>query len=110
FSCLFHVDQGATLSQGTSDVIGGFTSDSTADSWNYKLCTQVSNGGDGYWLGVFKGGGSSVGPGSLNGQWATAKQLGRGQVHLLVGCYKFGSGTNLVAGSLTNDDTVALWI
>jgi hypothetical protein len=110
FSCLLHIDQGATLSQGTFDVIGGFTSDTTADTWNYKLCTQVSSGGDAYWLGVFKGVGAGVSAGSINGQWALAKPLGRGQLHFVVGCYKFGSGTNLVGGSLTNDDIVALWI
>ncbi len=110
FSCLLHLDQGATFSQGTFDTIGGLTGDATADGWNYKLCTQVSNGGDSCWLGVFKGGGSTIGSSSVNGQWALAKTLARGELHLVVGCYKFNSGTNLVGGSVTNDDIVSLWI
>ncbi len=36
--------------------------------------------------------------------------MGRGSVHFIVGCYKFNSGTNLVGGSLTNDDVITLWI
>jgi hypothetical protein len=116
FSFLFHVDQGSTLNQGTFDVIAGFTSgDSVSaganiDNWNYKLCTQVDSSGDGYYLGVFKGGNQIINGSSVNGQWAVGKHLARGELHLVVGCYQFGSGTNLVGGSLTNDDTVALWI
>jgi len=70
----------------------------------------VDSSGDGYYLGVFKGGGASISSGSVNGQWASGKHLGRGQLHFIVGCYKFNSGTNLVNGSLTNDDVVSLWI
>jgi hypothetical protein len=110
FSCIFDVDQGAALSQGTFDVVGGLTSGTDVDSWNYKLCTQVSSGGDSYILGVFKGNGTVINSGSVNGQWVSGKTLFRGQMHFLVGCYKFGSGTNLVGGSLTNDDIVSLWI
>ncbi|PWU15470.1 MAG: hypothetical protein C5B50_15330 [Verrucomicrobia bacterium] len=111
FSCLLHVDQGATLNGGFFDCIGGLTGDTTTDGWNYKLCTQTDgSGGDGYYLGVFKGGGAIISSGSINGQWAYGKHLGRGQLHLIVGCYQFNSGTNLVGGSITNDDVVSLWI
>src|SRR5436853_575696 len=40
FSCLFHVDQGSALSQGTFDIVAGFTSGDSVngaanvDSWN----------------------------------------------------------------------------
>ncbi len=115
FSCVVHITQGAPLNTGQFDTIAGFTSgDSTnapnADTWNYKLCTQADNGGDGYYLGVFKGNGSTINGSSGNGEWAYGKHLARGHIHFLVGCYKFVSGTNLIGGSLTNDDIVTLWI
>jgi hypothetical protein len=110
FSCIILVHQGSPLNSGQSDVIGGFTSGTEVDGWNYKLCTQVSLGGDSYIMGVFKGNGTIISGSSVNGQWANGKTLFRGQPHFVVGCYKFGLGTNLVGGSITNDDTVALWI
>ncbi|MDB6121387.1 MAG: large protein [Pedosphaera sp.] len=117
FSCILQIDQGSALSGGLFDIIAGFTSGDSlanganADSWNYKLCTQTDGtGGDGYYFGVFKGGSSTINSGSVNGQWASAKHFGRGGIHFIVGCYKFGSSTNLVGGSVTNDDVVTLWI
>src|SRR5207302_9765727 len=116
FSMLFHADQGSSLSQGTFDTIGGFSSgDSVSgganiNTWNYKLCVQVDSGGDGYYFGVFKGNNETINGASANGQWVTSKHLARGQLHFIVGCYKFVSGTNLVGGTVTNDDIVSLWI
>ena len=111
------MDQGSPLNQGAFDVIAGFTSGDSdlnaglnANTFNYKLCTQVDSGGDGYYLGVFKGNDATISGSSVSGQWAAAKHLGRGELHLVVGCYKFNAGTNLVGGSLTNDDVVSLWI
>jgi hypothetical protein len=117
FSLLLHVDQGSALNQGLFDVIAGFSSGVSdlnsglnANTFNYKLCTQVDSAGDGYYLGVFKGNDATISGTSTNGQWALNKHLARGELHFIVGCYKFNSGTNLVSGSLTNDDVVSLWI
>jgi len=96
------------------DVIAGLTSGDSVngganvDNWMYKLCTFADGaGGDGYYLGVFKGDGINIG---ANGQWATGKHLNRGGIHFIVGCYQYNSGTNQVGGSFTNDDVVSLWI
>lgn len=117
FSLLLHVDQGSSLNQGLFDTIGGFINGNSdvntgtaINTWNYKLCTQADgSGGDGYYLGVFKGNDQTISAASVNGQWA-AKHLARGELHFIVGCYKFVSGTNLVNGIVTNDDIVSLWI
>ncbi len=111
FSLILHVSQGSAFAGGVYDLIAGLTTGvgaANADNWVYKLATH-STGGDTYRLGVFKGGGSGIGATSLNGQWAE-QDLGRGSVHFIVGCYKFNSGTNLVGGSITNNDVLSLWI
>jgi hypothetical protein len=117
FSFIFQIDQGSPLNSGGFDVIAGFSSGDSlanganAENWIYKLCTQADgSGGDGYTLGVFKGNGATINGASVNGQWATGRHSPRGALHFVVGCYQFGSGTNLVGGSITNDDVVALWI
>jgi hypothetical protein len=117
FSLLLHVDQGSALNQGLFDTIAGFingnsdvNSGTGINTFNYKLCTQADgSGGDGYYLGVFKGNDQIISAASMNGQWS-AKHMVRGELHFIVGCYKFVSGTNLVNGSVTNDDIVSLWI
>jgi hypothetical protein len=111
FSFIMHGDQGGPSDNGTADVIAGFTSGNSttaganADTYVYKLCTLAdTTGGDGYRLGVFKGGGLAIASSSVNGQWATPHLL-RGQIHFIVGSYKINSG-----GTSTNDDVVSLWI
>jgi len=88
------------------------TGGANIDTWNYKLCTKADGtGGDGYYLGVFKGtNNATINASSVNGQWAFGKHLARAQLHFVVGCYKFNTGTNLVGGVLTNDDVVSLWV
>jgi hypothetical protein len=112
FSFVLQITQGSPLTANKYDIIAGLTSGTggpNADNWVYKLCTHSSNGGDSYQLGVFKGGGTTIDGTSVNGEWL-ARDLGRGSVHFVVGCYKFLHGTNLVSGVLTNDDIVSLWV
>jgi Immunoglobulin I-set domain/Immunoglobulin domain len=110
FSFVLQVSQDDALSRNTYDVIAGLSAGGASpDALGYKLCTHASNGGDSYQLGLFKSGASAVTASSTNGQWL-ARDFGRGEVHFIVGCYKFNSGTNLVGGSITNDDVVSLWI
>jgi hypothetical protein len=111
FSCILHITQGSPLNSGQADIIAGFTSGDSVngganvDTWNYTLATLVDSGGDGYYLGAFKGVSPPMSTSAGNGQWATSKHFARGGIHFVVGCYKFNSG-----GTTTNDDVISLWI
>ena len=128
FSFVFNAGQGAAFGQTGAnstdkyDTIGGLTTGegaANADNFVYRLCTHTCNSLDcnTFQLGIFKGGAGNPNASSVNGQWApidlyngawnTARGVG---THFIVGCYKFNSGTNLVGGSLTNDDVITLWI
>ena len=126
FSFVFSAGQGSSFDVSASidqyDLIAGFTSGegaANADNWVYRLCTHVCStpGCNSYQLGVFKGGTGRPNASSVDGEWAPIA-LGNGAwngargigTHFIVGCYKFNSGTNLVGGSVTNDDVLTLWI
>jgi hypothetical protein len=128
FSFLFWGDQGGVSgpNNGTYDVPAGFTSGNSdgggnnANTFAFALGTKADDSpgennpgnvdGPGGWrFGVFKGGGISLSSSSVNGQWSSL-HCWRGHPYLIVGCYKINSGTNLVGGSITNDDVVSLWV
>jgi hypothetical protein len=126
FSFIFWGDQGSAVINGTYDVVAGFTSGNSdgnganANNFAYALCTKADtspgednpgsvDGPGGWRFGVFKGGGISISGASVNGQWAPL-HCWRAHPYLIVGCYKINSGTNLVSGSITNDDVLSLWV
>jgi len=91
---------------GVQDCIAAFCSPNDSTSFNWKLCTQISDYANGqYLLGLSKGNGLTGSQGvDANTIWVSTP-ISYNQAVLVVGAYTVKTG-----GTSATDDTVSLWI